>query len=125
MLRAASDVGAVAIIGNGLMGQGIAQVFARAGKSVTLIGRNADSLSRAMAAIRNNLDAFVTRGLSSRDEADVAIARISTSTDIEEAGKADHVIEAVPAVRDLQVEIVEALAAIHSPSPPCRRESPA
>ena len=62
MLRAASDVGAVAIIGNGLMGQGIAQVFARAGKSVTLFGRNADSLSRPMAAIHNNLDAFVTRG---------------------------------------------------------------
>ena len=41
MLRPVETITSVAIIGNGLMGQGIAQVFARAGKSVTLIGRNA------------------------------------------------------------------------------------
>ena len=33
-------VKSVAVIGNGLMGQGISQVFARAGKTVHLIDRN-------------------------------------------------------------------------------------
>ena len=37
-MKSADAIGSVAIIGNGLMGQGISQVFARAGKSVHLIG---------------------------------------------------------------------------------------
>ncbi|MCP4981495.1 MAG: hypothetical protein GY935_13485 [Gammaproteobacteria bacterium] len=51
----------VAIIGNGLMEQGIAQVFARFGKTVKLIGRNPDSQQRAMQAIGTNFDAFVDK----------------------------------------------------------------
>ena len=67
MLRPVNDVRAVAIIGNGLMGQGISQVFARAGKRVTLIGRNPASLEKAMATIRRNIDAFVERGLTTKE----------------------------------------------------------
>ena len=73
----ADRITSAAIIGNGLMGQGISQVFARAGKRVVLIGRSTASLERAMAAIRSNLEAFVTRGLSSRDEADATLNRIA------------------------------------------------
>jgi 3-hydroxybutyryl-CoA dehydrogenase len=105
MVRAVDEVKQVAIIGNGLMGQGIAQVFARAGKQVTLIGRNPESLARATAVIRRNVDAFVERGLATADDADALFARIVTSADISAAASADHVIEAVPAVRELQVEI--------------------
>jgi 3-hydroxybutyryl-CoA dehydrogenase len=95
----------IAIIGNGLMGQGIAQVFARAGKSVTLIGRNLDSLSRAMDEIRSNFAAFVERGHSTKEEADAAIALITTMTDYNAAADVDFVIEAVPAVRETQIEV--------------------
>ena len=55
MTRNAAATSSVAIIGNGLMGQGISQVFARAGKRVTLIGRSAQSLEKAMTAIRGNI----------------------------------------------------------------------
>ena len=105
MTKPVSDVRHVAVIGNGLMGQGISQVFARAGKTVTLIGRNADSLARAREAIARNFDAFAERGLISKEEAAQGCSRVSVSTRIEDAGAADHVIEAVPAVRELQVEI--------------------
>ena len=98
MLRPVQSVGAIAVIGNGLMGQGIAQVFARAGKRVTLIGRNPASLDKAMAVIARNVDAFVERGLVDRSEADATRSRISISTRIEDASAVDHVIEAVPAV---------------------------
>ena len=100
-----SGVSTVAIIGNGLMGQGISQVFARAGKSVRLIGRNPDSLDRAMTAIAGNFEQFVRRGLTAAEDAEAAVARISPSTDYEDAAQADHVIEAVPAVRELQIEV--------------------
>lgn len=102
---APQDVTKVAIIGNGLMGQGIAQVFARAGKEVCVIGRSGESLGRAMEAVGRNVKAFVERDLIGPDEADATLARIRTSTDINDAGKAEFVIEAVPAKRDLQIEI--------------------
>ncbi len=109
------EVAHVAVIGNGLMGQGIAQVFARAGRRVTLIGRNAASLEKAMATIKGNVAAFVNRGLSTAEEAEGVVARIATSMAIEDAGHADHVIEAVPAVRPLQIEIFGRLDAVCAP----------
>lgn len=115
MVRAVDQVKSVAVIGNGLMGQGISQVFARAGKRVTLIGRNPDSLARAMTTIRRNIDAFTERGLSAKDEADAIFARITASARIEDAATSDHVIEAVPAVRDLQIEIFGKLDALCPP----------
>ncbi|MFO1131353.1 MAG: 3-hydroxyacyl-CoA dehydrogenase family protein [Hyphomicrobiales bacterium] len=108
-MKPASEIERVAIIGNGLMGQGISQVFARAGKRVTLIGRNTASLQKALGVIAGNFGAFVDRGLASADEAEAAIARIVTSTDIGDAAGADHVIEAVPAVRETQLAIFETL----------------
>lgn len=115
MLKPVEEVASVAIIGNGLMGQGISQVFARAGKRVTLIGRNSESLEKAAGTIKRNFDAFVERGLTSADDAASGFARIATSTDIQDAGGADHVIEAVPAVRDLQIEIFGQLDQICAP----------
>lgn len=114
-MKPPESITSVAIIGNGLMGQGISQVFARAGKTVTLIGRNPDSLDKAMAAIRRNIDAFVDRNLIDRAEADATYRRIAVSTRIEDAGAADHVIEAVPAVRELQIEIFGQLDACCDP----------
>lgn len=114
-MKAPGDVTVVAVIGNGLMGQGIAQVFARAGRTVELIGRNADSLDRAMTAIGNNLQAFTERGLTTREEAEAALARINPGTDYEAVAGAGHVIEAVPAVRELQLEIFGRLDALCAP----------
>lgn len=114
-MRQVEQVGSVAVIGNGLMGQGIAQVFARAGRSVRLIGRNPESLGRAMDAIRRNVAAFVDRNLASAEEAEAIVARIVTSVDIADAGACDHVIEAVPAVRELQIGVFGKLDRICAP----------
>jgi len=42
----------VAVIGNGLIGHGVARVFAAAGVSVRLVGRDRASLDRALARHR-------------------------------------------------------------------------
>lgn len=115
MPKPAEAITAVAVIGNGLMGQGISQVFARAGKDVRLIGRSRESLDKAVAAIRRNFDAFVERGLTERADADAAIAGITVSTRLDDATAADHVIEAVPNVLETQVEIFARLDAICAP----------
>ncbi|MBT7615569.1 MAG: 3-hydroxyacyl-CoA dehydrogenase family protein [Rhodospirillaceae bacterium] len=112
---APADVKKVAIIGNGLMGQGIAQVFAREGRSAHVIGRNDDSLARARTAIEANIEAFVERGLHDRPKADAMLGQITLGTDYDAAADADFVIEAVPAVRDLQIEVFGRLDAICDP----------
>ena len=114
-MKPITDIQNIAIIGNGLMGQGIAQVFARSGKTVVLIGRNTDSLEQALQTIRANFDAFVDRKHTTREEADAAIARISTTIDYADAADADFVIEAVPAVRETQIEVFGRLDDICSP----------
>lgn len=114
-MRKVDAVNSVAIIGNGRMGQGIAQVFAMAGKQVRLIGRSADSLDKAMEVVEANLGVFVTRGMLDAEAASRALGRVTTSTDYADAAGADHVIEAVPAVRELQLEVFGRLDAICPP----------
>jgi 3-hydroxybutyryl-CoA dehydrogenase len=114
-MKPADQIASVAIIGNGLMGQGISQVFARAGKRVTLIGRNPASLDKALGVIRGNFGTFVDRGLIGTDDAAGAIDRIVTSTELGDAAGADHVIEAVPAVRETQIEVFGKLDGICAP----------
>ena len=105
----------IAVIGNGLMGHGIAQVFAVAGRAVCMIGRQDESLAIALQKIDANLAEFVSHGLISRTDAADARGRISTSTDINDAGSAQFVIEAVPAIREVQQEIFEKLDALCPP----------
>jgi 3-hydroxybutyryl-CoA dehydrogenase len=102
----------VGIVGNGLMGQGISQVFARAGKNVILLGRSEESLSRAKGAIRNNFKAFVERGFTTQSAVEESMARITTTMDYEDLRNADFVIEAVPAVREIQIAVFRRLDAI-------------
>lgn len=109
------DVKTVAVIGNGLMGQGISQVFARAGRSVRLIGRNADSLARARAAIERNFEAFVSRGQTTPADAAAAVARISTGTDYDAAREVHFIIEAVPAMRELQIAVFGQMDSLAAP----------
>ena len=54
--RVPSRFETLAVIGNGIMGHGVAQVFATAGKKVVPVGRARDSLERALERIRALFD---------------------------------------------------------------------
>ncbi|SLN13190.1 putative 3-hydroxybutyryl-CoA dehydrogenase [Roseovarius albus] len=114
-MKPVEETHSTAVVGNGLMGQGISQVLARSGKTVKLIGRNPDSLNRAMETIRSNFAAFVARKHTTQEDADAAISRISTTTEYEAAADVDVVIEAVPAVRETQIEVFGRLDQICAP----------
>ncbi len=92
----------VAVVGAGLMGGGIAQVSAVAGHQVILRDVTDDALDRGRAGIAKSLDRFVAKGNLERSAADQALARISTTTDLEAAGEADVVVEAV--FEDIEVK---------------------
>jgi 3-hydroxybutyryl-CoA dehydrogenase len=99
----ANDVRAMAVLGAGTMGNGIAQVAAAAGISVTLCDLDQGVLDKAMTAIRGNLDKGVSLGKLAAEARDATLARLATATQIEPAvSKADVVVEAVPEKLELK-----------------------
>ncbi len=105
----------VAVIGNGLIGHGMAQIFAAAGREVVMIGRREESLAAAAERIARSLADFEAHGLIGPADAAAAKARIRTSTDLGEAASAQLVLEAVPADRAVQDEVFGALDRICAP----------
>jgi 3-hydroxybutyryl-CoA dehydrogenase len=105
----------VAVIGNGIIGHGVAQVFASAGKRVQLIGRSAESLARAKMRISEGLSLFAENALIAKAEAEASLARIATSTDLNDSRDAELVIEAVPEDMELKLAIFARLDTICPP----------
>jgi len=83
------------VVGAGLMGSGIAQVAATAGWEVTLRDVTDEALVRGRSSVEESLDRLVKKQRLSADDKDAALARISTTTDLEAAADADIVVEAV------------------------------
>jgi 3-hydroxybutyryl-CoA dehydrogenase len=103
----------IAVIGAGLMGHGIAQIFALNGLQVVLADIKADILGPAMEGIRANLTLMAEHGIISADAIEAAVGRVSTTTRMEEAAAdADVVIEAVIENLALKQEVFQQLDAI-------------
>lgn len=109
-----TDVRRTAVLGAGTMGHGIAQTSARAGYETILYDLSEELVRKGLEQVVANLDKGVAKRKVSQDERDATLARLSTSTDLEQAvGTADLVIEAVPERLDLKRELfsrVEAAA---------------
>lgn len=86
----------VTVLGAGLMGVGIAQVFAAHGSNVTLYDVSSDQLARVLPSMRGNLQVMEQKGLVGQDEHDALIARVRAESDLPRAlAQATLVIEAV------------------------------
>ncbi len=85
----------VFVIGAGLMGHGIAQVSAAAGKRVTLADRTEELAEKGAARIAANLKRQVDKGKLDPGAASLLIDRISTAEGTDAAAGHDIVIEAV------------------------------
>jgi len=85
----------VFVLGAGLMGHGIAQVSAAAGKAVTLADRTEDLAAKGRQRIAANLARQVEKGKLEQADADAILGRITTGVGVEGAGGHDLVIEAV------------------------------
>jgi 3-hydroxybutyryl-CoA dehydrogenase len=103
----------IAVIGAGLMGHGIAQVFASQGYRVSLFDVSEEVLSKAVENIRSNLTLLARNGIGSTDQIEPAIARIGITLNLNEAASgARFVIEAVPEKLELKQEIFQTLDGI-------------
>src|SRR4030095_3759916 len=86
---------AVAVVGAGTMGNGIAQVFAQAGFSVQLIDIAQPILERARISIEKSLGKFVDKGALTARDRDAALSRLSMTTSLDLLIETDYIIEAI------------------------------
>jgi 3-hydroxyacyl-CoA dehydrogenase len=89
----------VGVIGSGVMGSGIAQVLAIAGHEVHAFDLDPSALDRARDSIatgRFGVAGAVERGKLTKADADAALARLTFTSQLDEALDVDVVIEAIP-----------------------------
>jgi 3-hydroxybutyryl-CoA dehydrogenase len=84
----------LAVVGAGLMGSGIAQVAAVVGHDVVLRDVTDAALGKGTASIEKSLGRFVAKGTLEASDAEAALARITTTTDLDAVAPADVVVEA-------------------------------
>ncbi len=84
----------IGVIGAGQMGTGIAHVLALAGYDVMLDDLNKEALSKALARIEKNMQRQVAKGVIKEEEIAPALARIRTTSSMDDLQDRDMVIEA-------------------------------
>jgi 3-hydroxybutyryl-CoA dehydrogenase len=105
-----TEIRNVVVVGAGAMGSGIAQVFAMAGMSVTLVDVRPDGLDKAISTMTSILNRQVEKGKMDANSVSGTLSRIATSTDLESAARdADFAIEAVFERLDVKSDLVRNL----------------
>lgn len=96
----------VAVLGSGIMGNGIAQIAVMAGDTAVAYDIDDAALQRAAATVEKSLARFVKSGKRTQEEADAARGRLSFTTSLADAVTgADVVIEAAPEILDLKQDL--------------------
>jgi enoyl-CoA hydratase/3-hydroxyacyl-CoA dehydrogenase len=95
-----------AVVGSGAMGHGIAELLAMAGYDVVMVDVSDELLQKGKEKIKWSLNKFVEKRRMRQEDADAALARVTTTTSYEQAGKdIDLAIEAVPEIMDLKKKV--------------------
>ncbi len=96
----------VAVLGGGVMGPGITQVFAEAGFDVDLCELNAHALKKGLASLKESLQLKVELGLITKELALASLARTTGNIGSDDALKrANLVIEAVTENKAIKKEV--------------------
>jgi 3-hydroxybutyryl-CoA dehydrogenase len=99
----------IGVIGAGTMGNGIAQVAARAGYSVVMRDIKDEFLERGMQAIDRSLQRDVDKERLKEEEKREIVGRIRTTTAFEDLAEASFVIEAVTENLEVKQEVFRSL----------------
>jgi 3-hydroxybutyryl-CoA dehydrogenase len=115
-MRSSSHSENIAVIGAGMMGHGIAQIFASRGHQVSLLDASDEVLAKAVESIRANLVILAVSGIGSVDDVEPTMKRIRIANDLEDAASDAHfVIEAVYEQLHLKQRIFQELDGICPP----------
>jgi len=105
----------IGIVGAGKMGCGIAQVSSLAEYNVLLFDVSETQLKNGLAKIRKNLHRQVVKNVMTDAALEAAVGRIETTIDLHDFSDCDVIIEAVPEIEDLKLELFRQLDAIAAP----------
>src|SRR5215207_9969234 len=106
----------IGVVGAGLMGAEIALVFALAGHDVVLSDRSDELLARAKQRLATVLDRGIPRGFFEAEHREPALARIRTTTALDDFADRDFVTEAVFEDESVKGEIYRTLDRVCRPA---------
>jgi 3-hydroxybutyryl-CoA dehydrogenase len=105
----------VGIIGAGTMGNGIAQVCAASGLSVTMVDISDAAVARGLATVGSSLERLVKKEKITTADREATLSRITATTDKAKLESCDLVIEAATENEELKVKILRDLCATLRP----------
>ena len=105
-------VSRIGVLGAGQMGAGIAQVASCSGYPVTMVDIDEDAVDRGMGSIQSSLQRIVSKGRMELKDSQVAMELITRSTNRSDFSECDLVVEAIPEILQLKLEIFSELDAI-------------
>ena len=105
----------VAIIGAGIMGQGIAQTVSASGIDVLIVEKDEDHLKIAQENLSESMEREISRWAMTKSEKKSIQSRISWTSDINEIKECDLIIEAVDENFELKKQVFHALDLIAKP----------
>lgn len=103
------SINEIAIIGAGIMGQGIAQTISSAGMDVLVIEKNEKRLKESKAMLSETMDREIKRWGMTKSEKKAILSRIAWDTTVDKIIDRDLIIEAVDEDYDLKVNIFSQL----------------
>ncbi|MDP4117184.1 MAG: 3-hydroxyacyl-CoA dehydrogenase NAD-binding domain-containing protein [Bacteroidota bacterium] len=108
-------INSVAIIGAGIMGQGIAQTIASAGIEVIIIEIDEEHLNKSKASLSDSIDREIRRWAMTQSEKKSILSRVTWKLDLEVIKNCDLIIEAVDEDFELKKSIFKKLDALAKP----------
>ena len=105
-------VSRIGVLGAGQMGAGIAQVASCSGYPVTMVDIDENAVDRGMDSIQSSLQRIVSKGRMELKDSQVAMELITRSTNRSDFSECDLVVEAIPEILQLKLEIFSELDAI-------------
>ncbi|MBX9361645.1 3-hydroxyacyl-CoA dehydrogenase family protein [Streptomyces massasporeus] len=110
-----SPLQTIAVVGLGTMGTGIAEVLAKAGRTVVGIDISETQAAKCVAALEASTARGVERGRLTEQERAEILGRVRTSADLHTAAEADLVIEVAPESYEIKHQIFRELDGIVRP----------
>ena len=105
----------VAIIGGGVMGQGIAQTISTSGLDVLIVERDEEQVAKSEESLKSSMEREITRWAITHSEMKSVLSRIKWTTDLNDIVECDLIIEAVDENFELKKKIFSELDKIAKP----------
>lgn len=109
------EVKTVGVIGAGIMGSGIAQICAVAGKDVIIVDVTDAAVERGKAIIGSTLERAVSKGKLDAADKVAALGRITGTTRYEDLAQCELVIEAATENEEVKLRILKQIDAVLRP----------